>query len=149
MAGRRKDAGREDLKRLEDRLAEVARRSPWSAYVMKNFDALTAMIQEYGAHWDTIVAWAIDEGHVDKDKGLSPEAARKAYERERDRRKKADQTRTAQPQTIPHHPSVRINPVSRVKPDPATPGANSKTKADEELDKIRKLMTPPTYGNDK
>lgn len=114
MAGRRKDSGGEDLKRLEDRLAEVARRSPWSAYVMKNFDALTTMIKQYGAHWDTIVAWAIDEGHVDKDKGLSPDAARKAYERERDRRRKApEQTKT----DLPTAPAVRMFPVSPTKPD--------------------------------
>lgn len=91
---------RTGLSRLEERLAKVARRSPFSAYLMANFDELTALIERYGPHWDEIAKWATEEGHTGG-KPLSGDTARKAYERERDKRAKAGVKEPKRPRPAP------------------------------------------------
>lgn len=121
------------LKGLEKKL--TGKRTPFAAYLLAHFDAFSAVIGRLGAHWDEIAEWAISEGYGgggNKDE-LTPDAARKAYEREKKRR-------TAAPKPPPkavtpsNHPTPRKTaPDVRMLPQPKEPPAPSPSRLSEVL----------------
>jgi hypothetical protein len=106
----------DDLKDLEERLAEVARRSPLSRWVMKNFDRLSGLVDDYGPHWGEMAKWMTERGVIG-DQPVTGDALRKAFERERENKRKRDEP--AKTQTPPKAqaasgpPPVRLLDVDR------------------------------------
>jgi hypothetical protein len=111
----------DDLKDLEARL--VAKRAPFPAYLMKHFDAFARVIARVGPDWDEIADWAFENGHAGKEP-ISPDAARKAYEREKARRDKLAAKAKAEPPTR-EQPARTPNPVRIIEPDPPKPQPTS------------------------
>lgn len=106
----------DDLTNLEERMSEVARRSPLSLWVMRNFERLSELIGRYGSHWNEMAKWLTETGTVRDKHGavklITGDALRKAFEREQYIRSNPDKPagsklRTkAQPVSGP--PSVRL-----------------------------------------
>jgi hypothetical protein len=97
----------DDLTDLEERLAEVARRSPLSRWVMRNFDRLSSLIDDYGPHWGEIAKWMNEQGTI-ANQSVTGDALRKAFERERENKRKRDQPNDpAKPQPPPKAPKAQ------------------------------------------
>jgi hypothetical protein len=102
----------DELKDLEERLAEVARRSPLSRWVMRNFDRLAGLVDDYGPHWGEMAKWMNERGVIG-DKPVTGDALRKAFERERENKRERDEP--AKPQTPPKaQPALTTSAVVRV-----------------------------------
>jgi hypothetical protein len=96
------------LKRLADRLARSSKRSPFARYLHANYDRFTQILGEYGARWEEIAQWAQDED-LTGGKPIKASAARRAYDRERQRRAKAASSAPS-----------RVSPERRPTPPPRT-----------------------------
>jgi hypothetical protein len=97
----------DDLTNLEERMAKVARRSPLSLWVLRNFDQLSALIDEYGPHWGEMAKWMNEQGAI-ASQSVTGDSLRKAFnrelenKRERENKRKRDQSDDpAKPKTPP------------------------------------------------
>jgi hypothetical protein len=83
----KKAAQPEGLKRLEKKLRPDDERT-FTGYLSENFDDFHAVIMRLGVRWDKVAEWAFEEGYKDKNgQPIKPATAKRAYEREANRRK--------------------------------------------------------------
>jgi hypothetical protein len=126
----------DDLTDLEERLAEVARRSPLSRWVMRNFDRIAALVDEYGPHWGEIAKW-MNEARVIGDQTVTGDAVRKAFERERDAKRRRSQA--DKPKTPPKAQMAASPPAVRVLAENTEPNAENSETSDP-LESLRNRM---------
>jgi hypothetical protein len=122
------------LKRLADRLARSSKRSPFARYLHANYDRFTQILGEYGARWEEIAQWAQEEG-LTGGKPIKATAARRAYDRERQRR--AGAASSAPPKVSPERqpaPPARTqepSPEGQETPDSGISGLFDKADAEQ------------------
>lgn len=76
-----------DLTRLEKKLRPDDERT-FTGYLSENFEDFHKVITRLGVRWDKVAEWASEEGYNDKNgRPIKPATAKRAYEREANRRK--------------------------------------------------------------
>lgn len=124
----------ENLKELEARL--IAKRAPFSAYLMRHYDVFADVLTRLGPNWKEIAEWAIEMGYGKRP--LSGDAARKAFERETARRKElalTAQQKTPAVTSAKREPSLRTPGVTVI-PDAAPPKAGT-SRMEEVLESMK------------
>jgi hypothetical protein len=74
-----------DLDELREMLAKAPARSPWAAYLRRNFDAFHGTVSKGPIDWQDVSTWAVKNGHT-AGKPMTAAAAKRAYYRELVRR---------------------------------------------------------------
>lgn len=98
------------LKRLEKKLRPDDERT-FTRYLSKNFDDFHKVITRTGVRWDKVAEWASEEGYNDKNgQPIKPATAKRAYEREANRRK-VPKKRTAKLELAAPTPQATYAPV--------------------------------------
>jgi hypothetical protein len=134
------------LKRLEEALTSASKRSPFSSYLRREFDAFSRVIGRVGPRWDVIAEWAKQEGHTEDGKPIKPATAKRAYEREKKRREKLAEKDAAKHPVTPVIPAARERPSVRMTPTaPAAadePALATSPEVEKRLAEVRKSMIP-------
>jgi hypothetical protein len=100
-----------DLDELREMLAKAPARSPWAAYLRRNFSAFREAIGSGPIDWQAVSTWAFKKGHTGG-KPLTAAAAKKAFYRELVHRHGPQRKQpVAAPQPVPQ-------PVQPVRPWP-------------------------------
>ena len=130
------------IDRLRNSLEQTTRRSGFAQWLARdsNFADFEATRSETGIRWEAVAKWAAEEGlvkqSVDGDKKtFTAAAAKRAYEREKARRRGATQEATVKATTGRQtpiegevkqwHPSVRILPPPEPEPEKSTTSRNA------------------------
>jgi hypothetical protein len=127
-----------DLDELRETLDKAPKRAPWSAYLRRNFVAFRETISDQPADWEAIAAWAEKKGYTGEG-GIKPATAKRAYERERERRE-GKPPKKAAPAPMPARAPARGVQLMPAAPKPAEPWKYPKKVTPSEEDDISKSL---------
>jgi hypothetical protein len=127
--------GGNGLKRLEERLLKASLSKGFPAYVRTNFDRLSRILETNrgSEKWEELAKWAVEEG-LTGGKELKPMTAKRTYEREVERRKKAAQKPKSQPAITVRAIQIFEEPKPVEAPTPPSDDAEAR------IEKLRRQM---------